>query len=123
MHHPVESGESLELKQCIASVNCADTFLKPDCGIPAAAAAVCCNLCAGQTCFRTAIKAGFTGVQILNHIDHDQGAWRNELDMNPLAQYEGFTYEDVVVRPAADALRTVTRPSTKVGGFDRMLSR
>lgn len=67
-----------------------------------------------QTCFRAAIQGGFTGVQILNHIDHDQGSWRNELDMNPTQQYEGFTYEDVVVRPAADALRTVTRPSTKV---------
>jgi len=82
---------------------------------PAAPASVCCNPCFQQTCFRAAIKGGFTGVQILNHIDHDQGAWRNELDMNPLTQYEGFTYEDVVVRPAADALRTVTRPSTKVG--------
>ncbi len=67
-----------------------------------------------QTCFRAAIQGGFTGVQILNHIDHDQGSWRNELEFNPLQQYEGFTYEDVVIRPAADALRTVTRPSTKV---------
>jgi hypothetical protein len=28
----------------------------------------------------------------------------------------GYSYEDVVVRPAADALRTVTQPSTKVCG-------
>lgn len=25
-----------------------------------------------QTCFRAAIQGGFTGVQVLNHIDHDQ---------------------------------------------------
>lgn len=36
--------------------------------------------------------------------------------MDPQQKFEGFSYEDVVVRPAADALRTVSRPSTKVGG-------
>jgi hypothetical protein len=82
--------------------------------VAAAAATVATSTLPPQTCFRAAIQGGFTGVQILNHIDHDQGSWRNELDMNPTAQYEGFTYEDIVVRPAADALRTVTRPSTKV---------
>ncbi|KAF8061065.1 hypothetical protein HT031_004525 [Scenedesmus sp. PABB004] len=66
-------------------------------------------------CFRAAVSSGFSGVQILNHIDDAEGVtWRNLVDFDPLARYGGVTYEDVVVRPAADALRTVTRPSTKV---------
>jgi hypothetical protein len=41
--------------------------------------------------------------------------------MNPQQKFEGFSYEDVVVRPAADALRTVSLPSTKVGlGVDSL---
>lgn len=68
-----------------------------------------------QGCFRAAILSGFTGIQILNHVDDAlHSTWRNLLDFDPLARYGGFSYEDVVVRPAADALRTVTRPSTKV---------
>jgi hypothetical protein len=85
-------------------------MFQPACRPPA------CHPSAPQSCFRSAIKGGFTGLQILNHVDHDQGSWRNELDMNPQQKFEGFSYEDVVVRPAADALRTVSRPSTKVRG-------
>ncbi|WIA43876.1 hypothetical protein OEZ86_010289 [Tetradesmus obliquus] len=68
-----------------------------------------------QGCFRSAILSGFTGIQILNHVDDSlHTTWRNLIDFDPLQQYGGYSYEDVVVRPAADALRTVTRPSTKV---------
>eukprot|EP00775_Hariotina_reticulata_P002495 gene2495-2798_t len=68
-----------------------------------------------QACFRSAVKAGFTGIQILNHIDSTEPqAWRNFVDVDPLVKYGGWSYEDVVVRPAADAIRTVTRPSTKI---------
>jgi hypothetical protein len=70
---------------------------------------------APQGCFRSAILSGFTGIQILNHVDDAlHTTWRNLIDFDPLVQYGGYSYEDVVVRPAADALRTVTRPSTKV---------
>lgn len=69
-----------------------------------------------QTCFRAAVLAGFTGIQILNHVDDASSAhiWRNLIDFDPLVKFGGFSYEDVVVRPAADAIRTVARPSTKV---------
>lgn len=59
--------------------------------------------------------SGFTAIQILNHIDSpDHNHWRNFLDFDPLQRYGGFSYEDLIVRPAADAVRTVTRPGTKV---------
>ena len=68
-----------------------------------------------QRCLRAAVEAGFTGLQVLNHVDSDDGAaWRNFLDFDPLAKYSGWSYEDVVVRPAAEALRAVVRPATKV---------
>jgi hypothetical protein len=74
-----------------------------------------------QGCFRAAILSGFTGIQILNHVDDAlHTTWRNLIDFDPLVQYGGYSYEDVVVRPAADALRTVTRPSTKVRGGVRV---
>ena len=68
-----------------------------------------------QRCFKAAVAAGFTGLQVLNHIDaHDGSTWRNLLDFDPLAKYNGWSYEDVVVRPAAEALRAVVKPTTKV---------
>lgn len=54
---------------------------------------------------------------MLLHIDsYDHSAWRNFLDFDPLAKYDGYSYEDVVVRPTADALRTALKPGQKVGG-------
>lgn len=68
-----------------------------------------------QQCFRFAVQAGFTGIHVLNHIDNQEGvAWRNFVDCDPVKRYGGFSYEDVIVRPTADALRTVTTTKTKV---------
>lgn len=54
------------------------------------------------------------GIQVLLHIDSQETTWRNVVNFDPLKQYGGFSYEDVVVRPAVDAVRTTTKPSTKV---------
>lgn len=63
------------------------------------------------------MNAGFSGLQVLNHIDSEDGAtWRNLLDFDPLVKYEGWSYEDVVVRPVAEALKGVMKPATKVRG-------
>jgi hypothetical protein len=68
-----------------------------------------------QNCFRYAVQQGITGIQVLNHIDaREHEAWRNTLDFDPTVRYGGWAYEDVVMRPAGDALRTVTKPDTKV---------
>ncbi|KAI8462886.1 MAG: hypothetical protein J3K34DRAFT_462714 [Monoraphidium minutum] len=68
-----------------------------------------------QRCFRAAVNAGFSGLQILNHIDSQDGSqWRNFLPVDPSAKYRGWSYEDIVVRPASEALRSVIKPSTRV---------
>jgi len=68
-----------------------------------------------QRCFRYAVAKGIEGIQVLNHIDaHEHEAWRNTLDFDPTVRYGGWAYEDIVMRPAGDALRTATRPETKV---------
>lgn len=68
-----------------------------------------------QRCFAAAVNAGFTGIQILNHIDsQDHSEWRNFLDFDPMQRYGGWAYEDIVVRPAAEALKAVIKPHTKV---------
>ena len=73
--------------------------------------------CPPQRCFGAAVGAGFTGVQILNHIDsQDHSEWRNFLDLDVTQKYGGWSYEDIVVRPAAEALKAVLKPSTKVRG-------
>jgi hypothetical protein len=61
------------------------------------------------------VRSGFHGLQVLNHIDSaDAKTWRNVLDFDPLAKYDGWSYEDIVVRPAADAIRTAGKKDTKV---------
>lgn len=73
-----------------------------------------------QRCFRAAAKADFKAIQVLLHIDSDDhSTWRNLLDFDPLAKYAGYSYEDVVVRPTAEALRTTLKPSQKVRCRDR----
>jgi hypothetical protein len=68
-----------------------------------------------QKCFRYAVQSGIQGIQVLNHIDaREHEAWRNTLDFDPTVRYGGWAYEDIVMRPAGDALRTVTKPDTKV---------
>jgi hypothetical protein len=68
-----------------------------------------------QQCLRSAVQAGFSAIQVLNHIDNpEHNAWRNYLDFDPLVRYQGWTYEDLIIRPAADAIRTVTKPNTRV---------
>jgi len=68
-----------------------------------------------QRCFKAAVNAGFTGLQILNHIDsEDHGTWRNMLKFDPVQKYDGWSYEDVVVRPASQALNAVIKPETRV---------
>ncbi|KIY96863.1 hypothetical protein MNEG_11101 [Monoraphidium neglectum] len=66
-------------------------------------------------CFKAAVSAGFTGIQILNHIDSQDGTqWRNFLSFDPMARYGGWSYEDVVVRPSSEALKAVIKPHQKV---------
>lgn len=68
-----------------------------------------------QACFRYAVQSGIEGIQVLNHIDAwEHQAWRNTLDFDPTVRYGGWAYEDIVMRPAGDALRTATKPDTKV---------
>lgn len=68
-----------------------------------------------QRCFKAAVNAGFSGLQILNHIDSQDGSqWRNLLNVDPTAKYGGWSYEDIVVRPASEALKAVIKPNTKV---------
>ncbi len=68
-----------------------------------------------KSCFKAASNAGFTGIQILNHIDTEEySEWRNLVDFDPVLKYGGWSYEDVVVRPAADAIAAVIKPGTKV---------
>lgn len=71
--------------------------------------------CKTQRCFKAAVNAGFSGLQILNHIDSQDGSqWRNFLNFDPSAKYGGWSYEDIVVRPTSEALKAVIKPKTKV---------
>lgn len=76
-----------------------------------------------QKCFSAALDAGFTTIHILPHIDPidsstGKGLWRNVVKFDPLArvgpQGAAFTYEDVLLKPAAEALNAVTRSDTGV---------
>jgi hypothetical protein len=52
------------------------------------------------------VSAGFSGLQVLNHVDHEDGdTWRNFVTFDPAARYDGWSYEDVVLWPAAQALK------------------
>ncbi|KAG2493204.1 hypothetical protein HYH03_008624 [Edaphochlamys debaryana] len=58
-----------------------------------------------ELCFRRAVEEGL-GLSIVPHLD-DGGrtaAWRNGLKFNPKQKYGGFSYEDVMLNPIADAL-------------------
>ncbi|GBF99164.1 hypothetical protein Rsub_11609 [Raphidocelis subcapitata] len=67
-----------------------------------------------ERCFNAAVSAGFSGIQILNHIDHEEGAtWRNFVTFDPAARYDGWSYEDVVLWPAAQALKAAMGPDTR----------
>lgn len=77
-----------------------------------------------QKCFQAAIDAGFTTIHILPHVDpidaaDGRGMWRNVVRFDPLAAVKGessrgYTYEDVLLRPAAEALNNVVRGDTQV---------
>jgi hypothetical protein len=68
-----------------------------------------------EDCFRYAVGQGIEGLQVLNHIDAYQGkSWRNLLDFEPTTKYDGWSYEDLVLRPTASALANATLPETKI---------
>jgi hypothetical protein len=72
-------------------------------------------------CFITAIWEGFTTIKITPHLDDGlgKGGWRNVLRLNPVQKLEGYSYNDIMLRPLLRALnesivQTNTTNSTKV---------
>jgi hypothetical protein len=50
------------------------------------------------SCFKTAVEAGFTWIQVTPHLDDgdfEKNVWRNEIIANPFEQYGGFSYVQV----------------------------
>lgn len=71
-----------------------------------------------QDCFKAAVDAGFTSIHITPHIDpHEhtpdgKGLWRNVVKFDPSTRYgpdqgTAFSYEDVLLKPVAEALNNV----------------
>lgn len=62
-------------------------------------------------CFREAVHLNL-GISIVPHLDDGGGskAWRNGLVFNPLEQYGGLSYMDIMLHPIADALAAAMRP-------------
>eukprot|EP00775_Hariotina_reticulata_P011691 gene11691-11835_t len=79
-----------------------------------------------RKCFKAGLDAGFTTLHILPHVDpreHDinsgKGLWRNVVKFDPVKKYgpdqwNAFSYEDVLLRPTAEALNMVTKYNTTV---------
>jgi len=77
-------------------------------------------------CLQAAVDVGFTTLHILPHVDPRQddinsgrGLWRNVVKFDPMMKYgpdqwNAFSYEDVVLRPTAEALNIVTKYNTTV---------
>eukprot|EP00879_Flechtneria_rotunda_P025676 GHRR01027311.1.p1 GENE.GHRR01027311.1~~GHRR01027311.1.p1 ORF type:complete len:204 (+),score=65.46 GHRR01027311.1:703-1314(+) len=72
-----------------------------------------------------AMLAGFTTLHIVPHVDprekstNSRGLWRNVVKFDPLAKYgpdggSAYTNEDVLLRPAAEALNSVIGYNTVV---------
>ncbi|KAF8065916.1 RBM39 [Scenedesmus sp. PABB004] len=57
---------------------------------------------------------GFTTIHVLPHLDDPSGLWRNGLVFDPVRQYGGYSYSDVVLMPAARAMAAAMRPGVTV---------
>ncbi|KAI8464122.1 MAG: hypothetical protein J3K34DRAFT_396852 [Monoraphidium minutum] len=76
-----------------------------------------------ERCFRAAVDAGFTLIRVLPHVDifevdasgRQKGTlWRNVVRFDPLAKYDGFSYEDVLLNPGMEAFKAVAKTDTSV---------
>ncbi|KAI8466530.1 MAG: hypothetical protein J3K34DRAFT_433433 [Monoraphidium minutum] len=75
-----------------------------------------------QKCFKAALDAGFTVLHVLPHVDpvdgDGKGMWRNVVKFNPLQKVgpggAAYSYEDVLLRPTAEALNSVVSRDTVV---------
>jgi len=79
-----------------------------------------------RKCLQAGVDAGFTTLHILPHvdprerdIDTGRGLWRNVVKFDPVKkvgpdQWNAFSFEDVLLRPAAEALNEVIKHNTTV---------
>lgn len=77
-----------------------------------------------EKCFKAGIAAGFTTIHIVPHVDPTDfktgnGLWRNIVKFDPVMRYgpdtsSAFSYEQVLLQPAAEAISSVVRADTAV---------
>ncbi|GBF89297.1 hypothetical protein Rsub_02174 [Raphidocelis subcapitata] len=73
-----------------------------------------------EKCFKAAVDAGFSTIHVLPHVDpvnRSGGNMRNVVKFDPLAKIgpagQQFSYDEVVLRPIAEALNAATRADTR----------
>lgn len=77
-----------------------------------------------ERCFRAGVNSGFTTLHIVPHVDPTdfktgRGLWRNIVKFSPLTKYgpdasTAFSYEDVLLKPVAEAVNNVVGADTAV---------
>eukprot|EP01025_Chloroclados_australasicus_P063457 TRINITY_DN839_c0_g1_i1.p1 TRINITY_DN839_c0_g1~~TRINITY_DN839_c0_g1_i1.p1 ORF type:complete len:461 (+),score=39.69 TRINITY_DN839_c0_g1_i1:187-1569(+) len=68
-----------------------------------------------RLCFQYAINKGLD-IALSPHLDDglELGGWRNTIRFDPLTQYGGFSYADIMLYPLADALAATATSNTKI---------
>jgi hypothetical protein len=68
-----------------------------------------------KACFEATV-ANNMGITIIPHLDDaiPGGLWRNFLMFDPLVNYEGYSYYDVVLKPLLNALSQTVKPNSLI---------